>query len=378
MRLLSPILSVVACLGLTVVVLALLPPAPRGEGEPRPTFARAVRIIGTTVYERVVLPRSPSAVGGYRNWFMVVRSATPLLLAGLAIAVAFRAGVLNIGAQGQYIAGAIAATAVALHLPAGSPWLVIAHLLSAMAAGALLAALAAALERWRNVPVVLSTLLLNFVALEVLRYLLQGPMRSIADDGTPREPQSDELPAAAVLREFFPPRPGQQGLVLGFFIALAAAAALAFLLRRTTFGFRLRAVGANPEAARFAGMNVGRIATASLALSGALAGLAGAVQVAGSRPYILLPGLGTDGVGFTAIAVALLGRLAPAGVVFSALFFGVLHVAFMALQESDLEVQAATAQAVQGMLVLAILVVTSPRWAKDVSGLWKRRSAPAD
>jgi simple sugar transport system permease protein len=117
-------------------------------------------------------------------------------------------------------------------------------------------------------------------------------------------------------------------------------------------------VGQNPEAGRFAGMNVARVSVATLALSGALAGLAGGVQVAGVRPFQLFRDYGTEGVGFTGIAVALLGRLSPMGVVVAAVFFGMLGTAFRALERSDLAVHAATAQAVQGGLVIAVLVVT--------------------
>jgi simple sugar transport system permease protein len=244
------------------------------------------------------------------------------------------------------------------------------HLIAAMAAGALLAGIAAALERWRNVPVVLSTLLLNFVALEFLRYVLQGPMRAVAEDGRPLDPQSPQIPELARLPEYFATSPGQ-GLQLGFFLALVAAAVLALILRRTTFGFRLRVVGQNPVAARFAGMNVPRVAFASLALSGALAGLAGGVQVSGVATYVLFPDLGADGVGFTGIAVALLGRLSPLGVVLSALFFGLLNTSFRALERSPLEIHAATAQAVQGALVIVVLILASPTWRQA----WGRQRA---
>jgi len=242
------------------------------------------------------------------------------------------------------------------------------HVASAAAAGALLACVAAALDRWRRVPVVLSTLLLNFVALEFLRYLLQGPMRATAAGGTLLDPQSPELLEAARLPQFFA-GPSGQGVHLGFFIAVAAAVTIAFVLRQTTFGFRLRVVGQNPDAGRFAGMNVARVSFATLALSGALAGLGGGVQVAGVATYVLFPDLGSDGLGFTGIAVALLGRLSPIGVIFSALFFGLLDTTFKALERSPLAIHSVTAQAVQGALVIAILIVTSPRWSKSLRGM---------
>lgn len=362
---LGPVISIVICLGLTAVVLAALPPT--SQDAPH-SFGESLAIIGRTVRDRVLLPRPPTLDEGHRNWIQTLQAATPILLTGLAVAVAFRANVLNIGGQGQYVAGAIAATAVATYLPPTTPLLIPLHLAAALLAGALFASLAAALDVLRGVPVVLSTLLLNFIAIEFLRYLLQGPMRAPGEPGTFVDPQSRQFPETAQLPEFFSGMPGE-GLQLGFFLALAAALVLWFLLRQTTFGFRLRVVGQNPVAARFAGMNVARVSFATLALSGALAGLGGGVQVAGVATYVLFPDLGSDGLGFTGIAVALLGRLSPIGVIFSALFFGLLDTTFKALERSPLAIHSVTAQAVQGALVLAILIVTSPRWSKSLRGM---------
>jgi simple sugar transport system permease protein len=186
-------------------------------------------------------------------------------------------------------------------------------------------------------------------------------MRAVGDAGQLLDPQSPEFPPAATLPEFFSDTP-RQGIHLGLFLALFAAALTAFLLRKTTFGFRLKVVGQNPVAARFAGMNVARVSFATLALSGALAGLAGGAQIAGST-LVLFPDVGTDGLGFAGIAVALLGRLSPVGVVAAALFFGLLATAFKALERSPLEVHAAAALAVQGAIVLFVLITTSPNWS---------------
>jgi simple sugar transport system permease protein len=366
--LLISLAAVLVCVVLTAIILAALPSA----GTEEFTFAKSLHVIGETMWNRVLLPRSPGAETGYRNWIQTLQSATPILLTGLAAAVAFRANVLNIGAQGQYVLGASAAAAVGIYVHAGgAPLLIPLLLLAAMAAGALFASIAAALERWRNVPVVLSTLLLNFVAFEFLRYLLQGPMRARSEGGTLLDPQSQQLPEAAQLPEFFSPTPGQ-GLHLGFFIALVAAVLLTFLIRQTTFGFRLRVVGQNPQAARFAGMNVARVSFATLALSGALAGLAGGIQVSGVATYVLFPDVGSDGLGFTGIAVALLGRLSPIGVIFSALFFGLLNTAFKALEHSSLSVHSSTAQGVQGLLIVAVLIAGSGRWRRLLGGFLKK------
>lgn len=278
------------------------------------------------------------------RWTDVLERATPILLTGVAVMVAFRASVLNIGAEGQYLLGAIAAVAVGVVVERSGA--VVGVLLTAMGAGAGLAAVAAILEWWRRVPVVLSTLLLNFVALEFLRYLVQGPMKAAG-----QQPQTRLIHDAAEL-----PLIGGTRLHWGFVLAVVAVAIVAVVLRRTTFGFRLRVVGENATAARFAGIHVPRTALLTLALSGALAGLAGGVQVAGVRHQLALGDAGA-GFGFTGIAVALLGRLTPAGVVAAALFFGVLGSAFRVL-EGEMGIPFVTGQAVQGMIVIAMLVGT--------------------
>jgi ABC-type uncharacterized transport system permease subunit len=362
-RMLPPLAAIVLCLALTAVALALFPS--RDEEESPATFGQRLTLIGRVVHERVLLPRPPISTEGYRNWVLTLQHATPLLFTGLAIAAAFRAGVLNIGAQGQLVMGAIAGAAVGVYLDAGPAVSITTLLLASFVAGAIFASIAALLHHWRGVPIVLSTLLLNFVALEFLRYLLQGSMRARSEDGTLLDPQSPEIRAAARLPEFFGTSPGL-GIHLGFFLALAAAVVVGLVLRKTTFGFRLRAVGQNPDAARFAGMAVARVSAAALAISGGLAGLAGGVQLAGVPNYILFPDTGTNAIGFTGIAVALLGRLTATGVVLAAVFFGLLNTAFKAL-EREMGISPVTAQAVQGALIIAMLVLTSPAWLRKLN-----------
>ena len=287
----------------------------------------------------------------YRSWIQTLLAATPILLTGLGVAVAFRASVMNIGAEGQFVIGAIAATAIGLHLQ-GPPVFVMGSLLiTGFIAGAFFASIAAILEQYRRVPVVLSTLLLNFVAAVLLKALLQGPLHESG-----QQLQSEQLPEAARLFHFsLQDRPTQ--LHVGLLIAIACAVLVAAIFRVTTFGFHLRATGENPVAARFAGIRVGAISIATLCLSGGMAGLAGAIQMSGVPPYLLLPDTASSGFGFTGIAVALLGRLSPMGVVLSALFFGWLQTAFSAL-ETELRVPFLTLQATQGAILIAILILT--------------------
>lgn len=327
-------------------------------------MGKGISKITRVMWNRSVLPSPPSRrvwradeirpAESYRSWIQTLIAATPILMTGLAVAIAFRASVLNIGAEGQYVVGAIAAVAVGLH-PHGSSWLAVgALLLAGSLAGAMFAGLAAILHQYRRVPVVLSTLLLNFVAAVLLKALLQGPLHEQGG-----QLQSEQLPEIARLFHLsLHGRPTQ--LHIGFLIAEACAVLISALLRFTTFGFHLRATGQNLVAARFAGIRVGAISLATLCLSGGLAGLAGAIQMSGVPPYLLLPDTASSGFGFTGIAVALLGRLSPLGIVLSALFFGWLQTAFSAL-ETELHVPFLTLQATQGSILIAILILTNLR-----------------
>jgi ABC-type uncharacterized transport system permease subunit len=269
--------------------------------------------------------------------------ATPLLLAGLAVALAFRAGVWNIGAEGQLLAGATAAiAAVALPLP-GPMRLTLALLFSAMAGG--MWALPAAILRRRGVLEVISTIMLNFIALNLVGYLVRGPLQ----EPTHAYPQSPAIDAAARL-----PRIEGTRLHLGVGIALIAAVALGIVMRRSAWGFRVRAVGANPRAAASAGLiDVSRVTLQVFLVSGALAGLAGGVEATGVT-YALYEGL-SPGYGYTAIAVALLARLDPLLVAPSALLFGAMEAGATAMQR-DAGVPAAFVTVVEGCLVLLVLL----------------------
>jgi simple sugar transport system permease protein len=231
--------------------------------------------------------------------------ATPLILTGLAAAVAFRARLWNIGAEGQLYAGALAAVAVAA--AGGSFALMIA---AAMAAGALLL-LGPALLKRLGVDEVVTTLLLNFIVLLGVSALLDGPMKDPMAMGWP---QSIALPDELQIGNLVP----RSRLHRGLLAALGLAAALALLLRQTTLGFEIRAVGANARAAAFAGMPVQRVTVLVALISGALAGLAGAIEVAGRAGYLTLDM--SPGYGYSGIVVAMLAGLNPLGVVAAATF----------------------------------------------------------
>ncbi|MDX6750420.1 ABC transporter permease [Geminicoccaceae bacterium 1502E] len=244
--------------------------------------------------------------------------ATPLILTGLAAAVAFRARLWNIGAEGQLYAGALAAVAVGSGALAAPSWLLVPLvLLAGAAAGALLMLGPAWLKLRLNVDEVVTTLLLNFIMLLFVGMMLEGPMQDPMSLGWPQ--------SAPMIDEATLPRLWARTRVhAGLLVALLAGLAIWFYVHRTTWGFELRAVGANPSAARFAGMKVRGVMLRTALISGALAGLAGVGEVAGLKGYLtqdLSPGYGYAG-----IVVAMLAQLDARGVVVAALFIASVFV----------------------------------------------------
>ena len=277
----------------------------------------------------------------------LVRSV-PLILTGLAVAVAFRAGVWNIGAEGQLYGGAIASVSVALAFAALPAVVLVPLVLGAGAVGGALWALVPTWMRLRlGVGEVITTILMNFLGIYAAAYVVRGPLQE------PRGvfPQTDRIVEAARLPAVVP---GTR-LHAGFLLAIGLSAALAFLLARTRFGFQIRAVGASPPAARVAGLiPADRVIAVAFLGSGALAGLAGAVEVSGVT-YALYEGL-SPGWGYTAIAVALLAGLRPGGVVATGILFGVLAAGAASMQR-DAGVPAVWVRVVEALVILAVLTV---------------------
>lgn len=259
--------------------------------------------------------------GAFGSRFAIAETlsrATPLVLTGLAATVAFRAKLWNIGAEGQLYLGALAATALgsgALDLPG---WALLPLMLVAGAlAGGLWMAGPTLLKTRLGVDEVVTTLLLNFVVLLFVSMMLEGPMKDPLGMGWP---QSAPILDAAALPKLIPRTRVHAGLV----IAVVAAVLVWLMLARTTWGFEMRATGANPSAARFAGMPVGRVMLRVGLISGALAGLAGVGEVAGLKGYLtqdLSPGYGYAG-----IVVAMLAQLHALGVLLAALFVAAVFV----------------------------------------------------
>lgn len=290
--------------------------------------------------------------------------AVPLILTGLAVTVAFRAGVWNIGAEGQLHAGAVAAVWVGLSgggLPGAL--LVPAVLLAAALAGALWACVPTFLKLRLGVGEVITTLLMNFVGIHLAAYVVHGPLQ----EARGVFPQTDPIADAARLPVLIPGTRLHAGLLL----ALGLAALAWAVLRYTRAGFELRAVGASPEAARVAGrMSPRRVVLSAFLASGAVAGLTGGVQVAGVT-FALYEGL-SPGWGYTAIAVALLAGLDPAAVVLTGVLFGALEGGAGAMQRSA-GIPSAWASAMVAMVILSVLAVDQVGRRLD-----RARSAPSE
>lgn len=298
------------------------------------------------------------AFGGQSALFRTLTRATPLLLVAIGICIAFRGGMINIGAEGQLFVGAIAATAVSLGFSDALPgWLLaILTLIVGGLAGAAWGSVPGFLKARFDVNEILSTVMMNEIAVQLLIFLLSGPMIDPEQVrmGT-RVPQSSALPDKVWLGRLAPP----SQIHVGLFIAIAMAFVVYVLLWRTTLGYRIRAVGQNREASRYAGISVPRYLALSLILSGGMAGLAGAVEVMGVT-HRMVEGFAV-GYGFSGIVVALFGRLHPVGAIPSAILFGALLVGADKMQRT-VQVPSATIVAIQGLIV--IFVVSSDIWVR--------------
>jgi ABC-type uncharacterized transport system permease subunit len=297
---------------------------------------------------------SPAALG------RTLVEATPLALAGLSVALAFRSGLFNIGAAGQLIVGAMCAGWVGFTFDLPT----VVHLPLAVAAGALGGAawggIAGTLKARTGAHEVIVTIMLNYVSYRLLDYALgstafQRPGRN--DPISKPVAESARLPEVVI---------GDLRFHAGLFLALAAVVGVWWLLGRSTVGFRMRAVGANPSASRYAGMRVGATYMLAMGLAGALAGLAGTSNILGRPSYSLTGGYYAE-VGFDAIAVALLGRANPFGVLAAAFLFGVLRAGSTGMQ-------AATSTPVDIIIVIQALIIVFVAAPRLVRGIYRVRA----
>ena len=335
--LLGPVMAVVVSLIISAIVIALI-------GEDPLAAVRVMFDLGDTPSQQT------------QSMVVILNRAVPLFLAGLAVSVAFRMGLFNIGVEGQYrmatILGAAAGAAIALPGPLHLLLIVVV----AMIVGALWAGIVAVLKVTRGVSEVISSIMLNYVALGLASFLLSGPLR-----GSPGGAQiitTAPLPESAWF-------PGLNGLFTGIglaeprtdlygflLVAIVVGVVIAVLLKRTRFGFDLRATGLSPSAASASGVDARAMVIKTMLLSGAVAGLIGMPDLLGDTHHY-----GTEftaGLGYLGIAVALLGRNSPAGIALAALLFAFLDRAALPLQFADIPASVVTI--IQGTIVLSVVI----------------------
>jgi simple sugar transport system permease protein len=282
------------------------------DNDPGEAFSQTMSAVGGA-YKALFT----GSLGSFNALSETLFAATPLILAGLAVAVGFQAGLFNIGAEGQMVIGGMTALYVGIKVDAPTIVLLPIVLLAAIVGGAAWAAIAGLLRSKTGAHEVITTIMLNFIAL----FLTQWLLKTTVFQQTGREdPISRPVNGGAELPRLFG---SDYRVTMGLLIALAAAAFVHWLMYRTSIGFQYRTVGANPDAAKYAGMNVVWLTVAVMATSGALAGLAGANQILGLPPYQGTTSF-SGGIGFDAIALALLGRSKPIGIVWAGLLFGAL------------------------------------------------------
>ncbi len=334
-----------------------------------PVFATlAALLVGTIML--IVLDVNPIVAygallnGAFGNSNAIAETlvkATPLLLVGLGICIAYRGNVINIGGEGQMIVGSILATWVGLHFTGLPGWLMIliAMLVGAVA-GAIWAGIPGILKAYFNVNEILSTVMMNAIAVQLLNFVLTGPMIDpVQSKNASQIPQTARLEEAYRLPRLVPTR-----LHLGALFAVILAVLVYFLLWRTTLGYRIRAVGQSKTASRYAGIKVKRYIILALMLSGAFAGLAGVIQVYGVNFRMITDGSTsgfTGGAGYNGIVAALFGSLNPLLTIPASVLFGSLLVGANAMQRVT-QVPSALITALNGLVV--VFVVSSDIWRK--------------
>jgi ABC-type uncharacterized transport system permease subunit len=373
-----------------------------GSALARPLFAVVLAIIAGAI---VILITSPGtlgtrlgdvvaayqalylgSVGNPQNLSFTLVRVGPLILTGLSVALAFRAGLFNIGAEGQLAMGAMTAGVIAFKAPFLPGWLlIILMLVGSILAGAIWGGIVGLLKAWRGAHEVVTTIMLNWIAFYFTDYLIAGPFKAPQEaNQTPSLPLKATFPGIATfynqtLGTFLPKiaNPISYLADTSFFLALLALVVYWFLTSRTTFGYEIRVIGQNQKAARYAGIPIGRNLVAVMAISGAFSGLAGAIHLMGQFPYQLIgTTFSLDPTGFDAIGVALLGHMTAVGVLLSALLFGGLRqgASFMQLSAN---VPADLVFILQALVLFSIAAEFLPALLRAWSRLTRSRATPS-
>lgn len=303
------------------------------------------------------------SVGSFKALSETLFAATPLILAGLAVAVGFQAGLFNIGVNGQMHIGGITALWVGFTFAIPAVFHIPLVVAAAIVGGGIWAGIAGLLKARTGAHEVITTIMLNFVALYLVDYLLKT---SIFQAPGRNDPISKPSAPTSVFFGLF----GSGRVTIGFIIALLAVAVVYWLMYRTTIGYEFRAVGFNPSAARYAGMSVAWIYVSVMAVSGALAGIAGANQIVGVEPYRAISNFAGT-IGFDAIALALLGRSHPVGVLFAGLLFG-------GLRAGGREMQGVAGVPLDLVLVLQALIIVMIAAPELVRAIYRIKTPDKD
>jgi general nucleoside transport system permease protein len=326
------------------------------------------------------------AFGNGQNLSFTLVNVTPLILTGLSVAIAFRAGLFNIGAAGQLAMGGMTAGVIAFTFPNWPGWLLIpTMLISSILVGAIWGGIVGLLKAWRGAHEVVTTIMLNWIAFYFTDYLIDGPYQTKhgAD-------QTDALPAQATLphiADFYNSTLGTllpkiagatQYLVdVGFFFSLAALVLYWFIVSRTTFGYEIRVIGQNLKAAKYAGIPIKRNLLLVMAIAGGFSGLAGALELMGQFPYTLIAtDFAIQTTGFDAIGVALLGRMTAVGVLLGALLFGGLRQGGTIMQ-LNAGVPGDLVYIIQALVLFSIAAQFLPIFQRRFTRFQVRRRRPA-
>jgi len=276
--------------------------------------------------------------------------ATPLMLLAVGLVIAFKAKVWNIGAEGQQVFGAILVTWLVLALKSPLPgYLFIpAALILSFIGGGLFAAVPAIMRSKLGINEVITTIMMNYLAIDALNWLVRGPFQDKSIPGS--YPESPIFPEHYSLPLIF----RQSTVTVGIIISIASCIAVYYFMFKTPLGYSIRAVGLNPSAARTSGILVDRVVNSAMILSGGLCGLGGGVYILGVA-HELVPGQ-ASGIGYTAVVVSLLGNVHPLGVIFASIFFGGL-ISGMSSVERALQIPETLALLSQGIIIVLILVI---------------------
>lgn len=325
------------------------------------------------------------AFGNGQNLSFTLVNVTPLILTGLSVAIAFRAGLFNIGAAGQLAVGGMTAGIIGFTFTNWPGWLLIpTMLIGSILAGAIWGGIVGILKAWRGAHEVVTTIMLNWIAFYVTDYLIDGPYQTKhGADQTDALPIQATLPRIAdfynsTLGAFLPKiANATQYLVdVGFFFALAALVLYWFIVSRTTFGYEIRVIGQNLKAAKYAGIPIKRNMFLVMAIAGGFSGLAGALQLMGQSPYQLIAtSFSIQTTGFDAIGVALLGRMTAVGVLLGALLFGGLREGGTIMQ-LNANIPGDLVYIIQALVLFSIAAEFLPVFQRTITRFSRRSRKP--